>query len=103
MAALRGWTVSPMTAATPSTERPSRGSSSRDDSAAIDEHTFATPAFPLDAGPDARFPAPLGRTDADLGHVRRRAVVAVIIAWVPLVVLATAEGLALKFAASVLL
>ena len=83
-----------MTAATPSTDRPSR-SSSRDDPAAIDEHTLATPAFPFDAGPYERFPAPLGRTDADLGHVRRRAVVAVMIAWVPLVVLATAEGLAI--------
>jgi hypothetical protein len=62
-----------MTAATPSTDRPSR-SSVRDDPAAIDEHTFATPAFPFDAGPHARFPAPLGGTDADLGHVCRRAV-----------------------------
>jgi len=91
-----------MTAATPSIERPSRASSSRDDSAAIDEHTFATPAFPFDAGPYARFPAPLG-TDADLGHVRRRAVVAVIIAWVPLALAIMPFAEILKFAASVLL
>ena len=53
-------------------------------------------ADPFDAGPYARLQAALGLMGPSARRVSRRAVIAAAIAWVPLVVLAAAEGLAIR-------
>jgi hypothetical protein len=52
-------------------------------------------AFPFDAGPYDRFPPPLGAFRIDSAVVRRRAILVVLVAWVPLLVLSAVEGRAL--------
>lgn len=49
-------------------------------------------AFPFDAGPYDRFPPPLGAFRIDPAVTRRRAIIVVLVAWLPLVVLSAAEG-----------
>jgi hypothetical protein len=53
-------------------------------------------ASPFDGGPYERLPAPLGGVGADLRTLRRRALVAVGVTWVPLAVLTAMEGLAIR-------
>lgn len=56
----------------------------------------ATSADPFDAGPYARLHIALGLTGPGALRVARRALVAAMIAWLPLVILAAMEGLALR-------
>jgi hypothetical protein len=51
---------------------------------------------PFDGGPYERLPAPLGGTGTDLGTLRRRALVAVAVTWVPLALLSAMQGLAIR-------
>lgn len=53
-------------------------------------------ADPFDAGPYARIQAALGLTGPSAKRVGQRAVIAAAIAWLPLVVLAAAEGLMIR-------
>jgi hypothetical protein len=52
-------------------------------------------AYPFDAGPWDRFPPPLGAFTVNLAVVSRRAVLVVLIAWVPLLILSAMDGHAL--------
>lgn len=56
----------------------------------------AASADPFDAGPYARLQIALGLTGPGASRVARRALVAAVIAWLPLVLLAAVEGLALR-------
>jgi hypothetical protein len=56
----------------------------------------ASAAYPFDAGPFAQLPAPSALRRLGGASVRRRALLAVAVAWVPLVVLATIQGYALR-------
>src|SRR6185369_7709303 len=57
--------------------------------------TLQLTADPFDAGPYNRFQSWLGLIKSDAPSVGRRAALVVFIAWVPLVVLSAAQGLAL--------
>jgi hypothetical protein len=59
------------------------------------EQPYAGLAFPFDAGPYDRFPSPLGAFSVDAAATRRRMIVAVLVAWVPLLVLSAMDGMAL--------
>ena len=52
-------------------------------------------AYPFDAGPYFRVQASLGLIKAESLHVRRRAVMAALIAWLPLVILSAIDGRAI--------
>jgi len=52
-------------------------------------------AYPFDAGPYFRVQASLGLIKAESLHVRRRAVLAALIAWLPLVILSAIDGMAI--------
>ncbi|HSA55653.1 MAG TPA: hypothetical protein VLE53_08100 [Gemmatimonadaceae bacterium] len=54
------------------------------------------PGSPFDGGPYERLPAPLGRRGTDLRVLRRRAIAAVLVTWVPLAVLSAVQGLAIR-------
>ena len=53
-------------------------------------------ASPFDGGPYQRLPAPLGGAGTDLRTLRRRALVAIAMTWVPLALLSAMEGLAIR-------
>jgi hypothetical protein len=84
-----------MTTAMPSAALPNPAPAARGVAADADDLRFAPPAYPFDTGPYARFPPPLG-AGTETYIVVRRAIVAVMVAWVPLAVLATVEGVALR-------
>ena len=73
---------------------PDPASSANAGSATARDAAFTTPAFPFDTHPYTRLPGPLGNPATDLRIVRRRAIYAALVAWVPLAVLAAIEGLA---------
>lgn len=56
----------------------------------------ASAAYPFDAGPFSRLPAPFALQRPGGASVGRRALLAAAVAWVPLVVLAAVQGYALR-------
>ena len=77
-------------AAQPSSPPPTRGEAGD----AVQTSVQAA-AFPFDASPYQRFLVPLGRI-GELGQVRRRTIIVIALAWVPLVVLGAIQGLAIR-------
>ena len=56
----------------------------------------ASAAYPFDAGPFARLPAPFALQRPGAASVGRRALLAAAVAWIPLVVLAAVQGYLLR-------
>jgi len=52
-------------------------------------------AYPFDAGPYVRLQSSLGLIQAESLHVRRRAVMAALLAWLPLLILSSIDGRAI--------
>jgi hypothetical protein len=59
-------------------------------------HVAPSSSDPFDAGPFARLRAPLNVLHPGTSSVVRRAITAAAVAWVPLLVLAAAQGYALR-------
>ena len=78
---------------------PDPASSANAGSAKARDAAFPTAAFPFDTHPYTRLPGPLGNPATDLRIVRRRAIYAALLAWVPL---AVRSGEMPKFAVNVL-
>ena len=72
--------------AAPSPDPPSSANAG---SAKPRDAAFTTPAFPFDIHPCTRLPGALGNPATDIRNVRRRAIMAALVAWVPLAVLST--------------
>ena len=82
-----------MSTTVPAAPPPSPASRTSSEEADAHDATIATLPSPFESGPYARFPPPLG---ADGTNIRRRAIIAVALAWVPLAILAVIEGVAIR-------